>query len=51
MDSNKLRKKLGELIRKKRESIGISQEALAADIGIHRNYIGSIEREQFPLTS
>lgn len=35
---------LGANIRRHRESLGISQEALAAKARLHRTYIGSIER-------
>jgi transcriptional regulator with XRE-family HTH domain len=44
MDLERLKIRLGKLIKKKRTALGVSQEALAADINIHRNYIGSIER-------
>ncbi len=34
----------GKLIAEKRKAIGISQEELAFRCGIHRTYIGAIER-------
>jgi transcriptional regulator with XRE-family HTH domain len=35
---------LGNLIREKRSSLGFSQEGFAAHIGLHRTYVGSVER-------
>ncbi len=37
---------LGREIRKARETLGTSQEGLAFDAGVHRTYIGMIERGQ-----
>ena len=37
-------KKFGETVRQLRESEGISQEELADRCGLHRTYIGSVER-------
>lgn len=37
-------KKLGGNIRSFREAIGISQEELAERCGLHRTYVGSVER-------
>ncbi len=37
---------LGREIRKARETLGRSQEGLAFDAGVHRTYIGMIERGQ-----
>jgi transcriptional regulator with XRE-family HTH domain len=34
----------GRRVRKRRVKLGLSQEALAAKAGIHRNYQGSVER-------
>jgi len=39
-----IRKKFGEKIRKLRVAKGLSQEELAFRAGIHRNYLGGIER-------
>ena len=37
-------KALGRYIREKRTKLGYSQEAFADEIGVHRTYMGSIER-------
>ncbi len=41
-----LQRKFGIILRKRREAAGLSQEALAADAGLHRNYVGLLERGQ-----
>jgi ribosome-binding protein aMBF1 (putative translation factor) len=40
----RLRLEVGTRIRKARQALGMSQEALAERAGLHRNYVGSIER-------
>lgn len=44
IDSIALREVLAKNVRLFRNKIGISQEALANESGLHRTYIGSIER-------
>lgn len=39
-----LSQKLGRAIRRLREAAGVSQEAFAARVGIHRTAMGGIER-------
>jgi transcriptional regulator with XRE-family HTH domain len=38
------RRRIAENLRRHRRRLGISQEALAEGCGLHRTYIGSIER-------
>lgn len=45
-----LRKSLGEKVRERRKKIGLSQEDLGFECGLHRTYIGSIERGETNLT-
>ncbi len=37
---------LGEAIRNLRDKLGVSQERLGLESGVHRNYIGGIERAE-----
>jgi len=42
--------KFGNKVRKERTKLGISQEELAARAGVHRTYIGMIERAEKNIT-
>jgi transcriptional regulator with XRE-family HTH domain len=44
MNTSETKRRLGDAIRSERLKLGISQEELAFRCGLHRTYIGSIER-------
>ena len=43
-------KKFGQKVRSERIRLGLSQEELAARAGVHRTYIGMIERAEKNIT-
>jgi len=47
---NNILKKFGEKVRNERIRLGLSQEELAARAGVHRTYIGMIERAEKNIT-
>ncbi|MBU1016947.1 helix-turn-helix transcriptional regulator [Patescibacteria group bacterium] len=42
--------KFGNKVRKERAKLGLSQEKLATKAGVHRTYIGMIERAEKNIT-
>jgi transcriptional regulator with XRE-family HTH domain len=42
--------KFGEKVREKRTELGLSQEELAERAGVHRTYVGMIERAEKNIT-
>ncbi len=42
--------KFGEKVREERHNLGLSQEELASRAGVHRTYIGMIERAEKNIT-
>lgn len=42
--------KFGKKVREERDKLGLSQEELAARTGVHRTYIGMIERAEKNIT-
>ncbi len=42
--------KFGDKVKKERTKLGLSQERLAAKAGVHRTYIGMIERAEKNIT-
>lgn len=50
MDKNQFNKNLGDAIRDVRLELGITQEAMAENAGISKNYVGEIERGEKSIT-
>jgi transcriptional regulator with XRE-family HTH domain len=44
MKARSLQKRIGAAVRKRREALGVSQEAFADRIRMHRTYYGALER-------
>jgi transcriptional regulator with XRE-family HTH domain len=45
-----LQRAVGRNLRAHREALGMSQEAFADEIGVHRTYMGGVERGERNLT-
>jgi transcriptional regulator with XRE-family HTH domain len=50
MGEEALAKRFGELVRRLRKEQGFSQEAFAFKVGLHRTYMGDIERGEKNVT-
>jgi len=50
MEKNMILQEFGRIVRKKRKGKNLSQEALADLAGLHRTYIGMIERGEKNVT-
>lgn len=45
-----LRRVVADNVRRLRSGLGLSQEGLASDAGLHRTYVGAIERAERNLS-
>jgi len=50
MDAKQMQRTLGKIIQARRSKLGYSQESFADAIGVHRTYIGSVERGERNVT-
>lgn len=50
MAEGELQRRVGRYLRAHRQRLGLSQEAFADLVGVHRTYMGSIERGEENLT-
>ena len=50
MKDRALAERLGNALRRRRESLGVSQEDFADKISMHRTYYGALERGETNLT-
>jgi transcriptional regulator with XRE-family HTH domain len=50
VNNRALAKRIGTLIRQLRQEAGMSQEEFADHCGLHRTYIGSVERGEKAIT-
>lgn len=50
MDRNVYLKSLGGAIADRRRNVGLSQEDLASHAGLHRTYVGAVERGERNIT-
>lgn len=50
IDPTKAQRQLGAAIRKLRKELGFSQEGFASEVGLHRTYMGSVERGERNLS-